>query len=114
MGDAAFEGLTILAKLLEIIGAGILILGFIVATAHWFREMFFDKKADAAARYRRALGRVILIGLELLVAATIIKTITVKPTIESMGVLVVMVAVRTAISWTASLEMNGRWPWQKS
>ncbi len=65
------------------------------------------------AKDRRALGRVILIGLELLVAATIIKTITVKPTVEGMGLLVFMVAIRTTIGWTTFLEMNGRWPWIK-
>lgn len=57
--------------------------------------------------YRAALARVVLIGLEVLVAATIIKTVTLEPTAKSMGILV---AIRTAIGWTSSLEMNGRWP----
>jgi uncharacterized membrane protein len=52
--------------------------------------------------------------LEILVAATIIKTITLDPTLENMGLLAMMIAIRTALGWAMVLEMNGRWPWQKS
>jgi uncharacterized membrane protein len=110
--ELIIEALTMVAKLLEIIGAVILVLGFVIATIRWFRQSFLDQETTALSTYRRALGRTILIGLELLVAATIIKTITVKPTIEGMGLLVFMVAIRTTIGWTTFLEMNGRWPWQ--
>lgn len=110
--EIIIEALTVVAKLLEIIGAVILVLGFIVATIRWFRQSFLDREANAVSTYRRALGRTILIGLELLVAATIIKTITVKPTIEGMGLLVFMVTIRTTLGWATFLEMNGRWPWQ--
>ena len=110
--EIIIEALTVVAKLLEIIGAIILVLGFIIATIRWFRQSVLDREANAVSTYRRALGRTILIGLELLVAATIIKTITVKPTIEGMGLLVFMVAIRTTLGWTTFLEMNGRWPWQ--
>jgi uncharacterized membrane protein len=54
-----------------------------------------------------------MIGLEVLVAATIIKTISVNPTLESMGLLAFMVVIRTIIGWTTVLEISGRWPWQK-
>ena len=64
-------------------------------------------------RYRQSLGRVVLIGLEVLVAATIIKTITFEPSLKSMGQLAGMVLIRTVLGWTMVLEMNGRWPWQK-
>jgi uncharacterized membrane protein len=98
--------------ILELAAAGLLILGFVIATVNGVRQQL---RGDAAAlkTYRRRLGRVILIGLEVLVAATIIKTITIEPTAESMGLLVFLVAIRTVISWTTSLEINGRWPWQR-
>jgi uncharacterized membrane protein len=64
-------------------------------------------------RYRRTLGRSVLIGLEILVAATILKTITVEPSLESMGLLAAMVIVRTMLGWTTALEISGRWPWQR-
>ncbi|UCH46795.1 MAG: DUF1622 domain-containing protein [Betaproteobacteria bacterium] len=99
--------------ILELAAAALLILGFVLATVFWFRRVL---RGDSGARhsYRRALGRVTLIGLDVLVAATIVKTITLEPTAESMGLLVFMVAIRVAMTWTTSLEINGRWPWQRS
>ncbi|MFE6256936.1 DUF1622 domain-containing protein [Agromyces sp. NPDC057865] len=64
-------------------------------------------------RFRRVLGRAILLGLELLVAADIIKTVAVTPTLESVGVLAIIVLIRTFLSWSLELEISGRWPWQK-
>jgi uncharacterized membrane protein len=64
------------------------------------------------SRFRRVLGRAILLGLELLVAADIIKTVAVTPTLESVAVLGVIVLIRTFLSWTLELEITGRWPWQ--
>jgi uncharacterized membrane protein len=52
--------------------------------------------------------------LEVLVAATIIKTISVNPTLESMGLLAFMVIIRTIIGWTTVLEIRSRWPWQQA
>ena len=64
-------------------------------------------------RFRRVLGRAILLGLELLVAADIIKTVAVTPTLESVLVLAIIVLIRTFLSWSLELEVSGRWPWQK-
>ena len=64
-------------------------------------------------RFRRVLGRAILLGLELLVAADIIKTVAVTPTLDSVAVLGVIVLIRTFLSWSLELEISGRWPWQK-
>jgi uncharacterized membrane protein len=63
--------------------------------------------------YRRRLGRSILLGLELLVAADIIRTVAVTPTFESVGVLALIVLIRTFLSFSLELEITGRWPWQK-
>ena len=63
--------------------------------------------------YRQALGRAILLGLELLVAADIIGTVAVRPTLETVGVLALIVLVRTFLSFTLELELTGLWPWQK-
>jgi uncharacterized membrane protein len=64
-------------------------------------------------RFRRVLGRAILLGLELLVAADIIKTVAVTPTLDSVAVLAIIVLIRTFLSWSLELEISGRWPWQK-
>ncbi len=63
-------------------------------------------------RCRGRLGRGILVGLEFLVAADIINTVAVQPSFKSVGVLAVIVLIRTFLSLALEVEMNGRWPWQ--
>jgi uncharacterized membrane protein len=113
MPEEVLQGLGVLVRTLEIAGAGALVLGFVVATGHCFLGMHRLGRTPAVKRLRQALGRVVLIGLEILVAATIIKTITLEPTVESMSFLAITVVIRTFLGWTMVLEMSGRWPWQK-
>jgi uncharacterized membrane protein len=113
LSDYIAHGLELLILLLEICGAGLLILGFIVATWIWIRQIFQHGFEAALRLYRQALGRSVLIGLEVLVAATIIKTIIIESSIESLGMVVVMIAIRTILGWTTALEIQGKWPWQK-
>lgn len=113
MPDVVVYGLVLLTQILEICGAGFLILGFVIDTARWFQHMRQQESRAALDRYRQSLGRSVLIGLEILVAATIIKTITVEPSVEGMGILAAMVVIRTMLGWTTALEINGRWPWQR-
>jgi len=71
---------------------------------------------DLSAAYgevRRILGRGILLGLEFLVAADIIHTVAVELSFETVGVLAIIVLIRTFLSFTLELELTGRWPWQK-
>ena len=114
MPEEVRQVLALVVKLLEIAGAGALILGFLVATFHCVRRYRREGGKPAIARYRQALGRTVLIGLEVLVAATIIKTITLDPTLRSVGFLAITVVIRTMLSWTTVLEIYGRWPWQKA
>jgi uncharacterized membrane protein len=64
-------------------------------------------------RFRRDVGRAILLGLELLVAADIVRTVAFTPTMDSVLVLALIVGIRTFLSWSLALELEGRWPWQK-
>ena len=113
MSEQVVQGLVLITQILEICGAGFIILGFVIDTARWLHHMGQQRPLVALDRYRRTLGRSVLIGLEVLVAATIIKTITVEPSLESMGLLAAMIVVRTMLGWTTALEINGRWPWQR-
>ena len=88
-------------------------LGFLIASVVCVRQHRALGARPAYKHYRHSLGRVVVIGLEILVAATIIKTITVDPTPRALGLLAVMIAIRTILSWTMVLEVTGRWPWQK-
>jgi uncharacterized membrane protein len=113
MPDEVVQGLATLMRALESAGAFMLLLGFLVATVYWVRNYQRDGALPAFESYRKAIARVVLIGLEILVAATIIKTIIIDPTLEKVGYLAIMVAIRTFLGWTTSLEMSGRWPWQR-
>ncbi len=64
--------------------------------------------------FRRRLGRAILLGLELLVAADIIRTVAISPDLSSAGALALIVLIRTFLSWSLELEISGYWPWQKN
>lgn len=113
MPDTVVQGLATLIRALEDAGAFILLLGFVLATFHWVRNVQRDGAVPAFESYRKAIARVVLVGLEILVAATIIKTIIIDPTLEKVGYLAIMVAIRTFLGWTTTLEMSGRWPWQR-
>ena len=113
MSEQIIEILELITRGLEIISASLLSIGFVVATVRWVQQLIHDGKSSALKNYREALGRVILIGLEVIVAATILKTITDGETIKSLTLLVLMVSIRTILGWAMVLEMTGRWPWQK-
>ena len=66
----------------------------------------------AFGRFRRSMARGLLIGLNLLIAADIIKTVTLEPTLESISALGLLVVIRTFLSWALILESEGHWPWQ--
>ena len=113
MPEPIIQLLESVTRWLEIAGASALILGFLIATVQFAHGTLRRGAESAYKAYRQSLGRVVLIGLEILVAATILKTITVDPTPEELGLLAVMIAIRTVLGWTMVLEMNGRWPWQR-
>jgi uncharacterized membrane protein len=100
------HGLELLIKLLEICGASLLILGFVVATWKWVQRINREGQSSALRHYRRSLGRSVLIGLEVLVVATIIKTIIVEPSFEGLGLLAGMIVIRTILGWTTALEIS--------
>ena len=93
MNEVITQGLTVLVQMLEIAGVGALVIGFVVATTRWFQHIQQQGTLHSIHRYRQSLGRTILIGLEILVAATIIKTISIDPSLESMGILAFMVLI---------------------
>ena len=105
---------------IELVGKGIdaagvaaIVIGAAWATIEYVRRGFGRRDADAFGLYRRRLGQAILLGLELLVAADIIRTVAISPTFESVGVLAIIVLIRTFLSMTLELEIDGRWPWQQ-
>jgi uncharacterized membrane protein len=104
-----------LAKVLELIGAAIILGGIALATVTFIRDG--SRTSDwrsAYPRYRSDIGRGILLGLELLVGADIISTITAPLTFESVGLLAAIVTIRTFLSFSLETEIEGCWPWQRA
>jgi len=99
----------------EIVGTAIIVVGAFSALAVFLLGMATRRlpKSDLVASFRSSLGRSILLGLEFLVAADIINTVAVEPTIQSLLVLAGIVLIRTFLSFSLEVEIDGRWPWQK-
>jgi uncharacterized membrane protein len=103
----------VIGKIVDGSGVAAIVIGAVAATLFAARRLV-RKQQPVYSRYRRFLGRSILLGLELLVAADIIRTVAVTPTLESVAVLAVIVLIRTFLSFSLELEITGRWPWQKT
>ena len=103
----------VVALLIELLAVTIIVAAITYATARaasegWKRKTF----EDAYAQYKGQLGRSLLLGLEILIAADVIRTVALEPTLTSVAVLGVLIVIRTFLSWSLILEMEGRWPWQ--
>lgn len=102
-----------LAHALELAGVAIILLGVVLATYWFLRDGRHGNWGAAYQGYRANLGRGILLGLELLVGADIIGTITAPLTFESVFLLAIVVMIRTFLSFSLETEIEGCWPWQR-
>jgi uncharacterized membrane protein len=103
----------VVAKGIEIVGIGVIVIGGILSSAVFMREWIRGQEfGKTYSRYRERLGQAILLGLEFLVAADIIGTVAVDPTFRNVGILGAIVAIRTFLSFALEVEIEGRWPWQ--
>src|SRR5919202_85874 len=102
------------AKIIELVGIAIIALGaFGTLGIFAYRMGTAANRDEAVASFRSSLGRAILLGLEFLVAADIINTVAVEPTLLSVAVLAGIVIVRTFRSFSLEVEIEGRWPWDR-
>jgi uncharacterized membrane protein len=69
---------------------------------------------DAYQRYKSQLGKALLLGLEFLVAADVVRTVVLEPTLQNVAILGLLVIIRTFLSWSLVVEIEGQWPWQSS
>jgi len=103
------------AKALKLAGGAIILGSVIVATVALLRDGSRTRDwRSAYPHYRSDIGRGILLGLELLVGADIIATITAPLTFESVGLLAAVVVIRTFLSVSLEMEIEGCWPWQRA
>jgi uncharacterized membrane protein len=99
----------------ELAGVAVLVIGSILAFVRSIVSLIRLRDGPAAYRhFRLYMGRSIVVGLELLIAADIVRSVAIDPTFTSVGVLALIVLVRTFLSWSLEVEINGEWPWQHS
>jgi len=99
---------------LEVIAVAIIVAGVLLAfyTALVSRYRHNSSRAALYKELRIGLGNTLLLGLEVLVAADVVRTIALEPTAENALILGLLVVIRTFLSWSLVIEMEGRWPWQ--
>jgi uncharacterized membrane protein len=109
------ETMELVARGVEVVGIATLALGLVVALVQAARVLLGGREAEEAYRVvRTVFGRSILLGLEFLVAADIIRTVAVEPSVENVGVLGLIVLIRTFLSFSLEVEIDGTWPWRRA
>ncbi len=100
---------------IESIAIGIIVVGAITTTIVFLLRLIKEGALEESYRkFRSDFGKTILLGLEFLIASDIVGTVAVGPTFKDLGVLGLLVVIRTFLSFALELEITGRWPWQKS
>ena len=103
-----------ISRVIDGVGVAVVVVGLLFATWSFLRAQGRPPASPSPYRlFRQQVGKAILLGLEFLVAADIIRTVAVAPSFEGVGVLAVVVVVRTFLSFTLDVELEGRWPWQQ-
>lgn len=103
-----------IGKILDFFGVFIILIGVIISTGYFLTDVLEKKDKDIWYKaYRKNLGRSILLGLELLVAGDIIRSVTGQPDFTSVGVLAIIVLIRSFLGITFDMEIEGKWPWQQ-
>jgi uncharacterized membrane protein len=102
------------ALAIEILGALVIVAGVIkvAITRGTVRYLFQLDRPGAYEAYKHQMGRSLLLGLEFLVAGDVVRTVALDPTVVNVGVLGMLVLIRTFLSWSLAVEIEGRWPWQ--
>ncbi len=103
----------VVGEIIDIVGVVVIATGALIGVVRFLRDLSRQVQiVDAYGRLRTFLGRSLLLGLEFLVAGDVIKTVAVEPTLDSVVVLAIIVLVRTVLSLSIDVEVDGRWPWQ--
>ena len=107
------ELFTRIVNVVEAVGAAILVLGVLGGVRPLRPDLATHRRTDPYRDLRRDLSRIILLGLEVLIIADIIRTIVVDQTVESVAILGVIVLIRIVLSFSLEVEVEGVWPWNR-
>ena len=111
---AIFEIVEIAVLILELLAVAIVVSAVLFGMARYLRHMLAARELEKERfdAYRTTLARALLLGLEILVAADIVRTVVLEPTVQSILVLGLLVLIRIVLGWSLIVEMEGHWPWQ--
>ena len=113
MFEQALEHLELAGIAISLFAVAIIIFSFLIPTWRYLRPLHPESERELNfTRFKKELGSGLLLGLEILVLADIIETMTVTPSYQSLSILASIVVIRTVVSWTLTLEIEGHWPWQ--
>ena len=112
-GETILEWIELAALAIELIAVAIIIGAIFYSLGHYlFRSVLQPEQEGQYQQLKVRLGKALLLGLEILVAADIIRTVALEATLQSVMVLGLLVLIRTFLSWALVVEIEGRWPWQ--
>lgn len=114
IGETIIEWIEIAALFMEIMAVIIIVIAVFYAGISYVSKSI-SKRGKATVHYRELktrLGKALLLGLEILVAADIVRTVALESTLNSVAVLGLLVLIRTFLSWSLVVEIESRWPWQ--
>lgn len=98
---------------IELLAVAIIVVSMLYFTIRFGYQLLRRSDADRRYRtYKAGLGRSLLLGLEILVAADVVRTVALEATLESVAILGLLVLIRTFLSWSLMVEVEGHWPWK--
>ncbi len=103
----------LITRIVEVAGIAIIVIGAFASLCRALWALTRQPQRTVIATFRSDLGQAILLGLEFLVAADIINTVAIEPTLQSLAVLAGIVLIRTFLSFSLEVEIEGRWPWRR-
>ena len=110
MEEQSSQYIHYISRGIELLGIAIISVGLVFALINFMLRL---RHVGSYATMRQQVGKAILLGLEILVAADIIMTVTTEPTIDNVLVLGLVVLIRTFLSFSLEVELEGKWPWQQ-
>lgn len=107
------ELIEFIGRCIEVAGVAVIVFGALLATGSFIRDWFKSEQIlNPYKIYRENLGRAILLGLEFLLAGDIIRSVAVQPTFISVGILSIIVGIRSFLAVEVEMAIDGKWPWQ--
>ncbi len=112
--QAIFEIVEIAVLILELLAVAIVVSAVLLGMVRYLRHVVAARALEKERfdAYRTTLARALLLGLEILVAADVVRTVVLEPTVQSVAALGLLVLIRIILGWSLIVEMEGRWPWQ--